>query len=405
MILPLCVCITRPKTSTGTNCKVVQWFTGNVLLFRPADGGPNYYIHENLLNAKCSSSKFRFQNAEEGQTRTHLLWYDDQAGFIHFLLWINCDMLAPLGDDPERSYLSAFRFAQVYGLAEFEEFVSSRFAEFIPSHYGGAGGTTEPHNPSLESLVYAWHCLRKDSAAHQFIVEQFVRSWIWRQAYNSKELDSLVDKYPDLVKALFRRTQDVVKKSHEKSLAIFRSPMGDMDCDEASETVVTQTEAADADGFECEVQPVFDSQASSDGKSTAPTDDFEVVWEGLACEEAQSEPAAVAEPAPVEEEAKCEPEPAVEAEAYPSSPYEESEPAVEAAYTSSWGIGFNEEPAAEIVDCPPDEAPQSETASELKQKAVPEAVDEPLEDDLWGFRASAMTRMKKKKTKVTSRGE
>lgn len=92
----------------------MQWFTGRVLCFKDGIRG-EYFVQENLLKAKCATTNFRFEFGNKEHQYEHLS-ASNFGGFIHFLLWLNCGTMAPLGDDPEESYLAAFRFASVYGL-------------------------------------------------------------------------------------------------------------------------------------------------------------------------------------------------------------------------------------------------------------------------------------------------
>ena len=128
--------------------------------------------------------------------------------------------MAPLGDSREKEYLSAFIFAQQHQLHQFEEFLSTQFASFAPSYYGG-DGINEPHDPSWTTLVNACDLLQIDSDIRDFFLEQFVRSWIYRQAYGSHTMGNIVDKYPEVAKTLLNLTQGAVRRSHQKSIAMF----------------------------------------------------------------------------------------------------------------------------------------------------------------------------------------
>ena len=222
--------------------------------------------------------------------------------------------MGPLGEDPEESYLAAFRFAHSYGLHEFEDFVSSKFAEFAPLHYGD-----DAHNPSLRDLVYAHEHL-DDQKVCLFITEQFVRSWIYRHAYLEMQLDWLVDNHPRITKTLLKTVQDVVRQSCRKSLATFEWSDSHTPAESADEH---DCESTHPDGPKHSInenqQDVNPQEWSSDSHSTSSTEDFEVVMEEPHDEEPRPDSAPLQEPIDCE----C---PAAEYEAKLEDAFPEAEP-------------------------------------------------------------------------------
>lgn len=268
----------------------MQWFTGNVFRFSTIDQR-EYFVHENLLNAKCATTAFHFETIANVRYRATHISDIDFGGFPHFLLWLNCGTMGPLGEDPEESYLAAFRFAHSYGLQEFEDFVSSKFAEFAPLHYG-----TDAHNPSLSDLVYAHEHL-DDQKVCLFITEQFVRSWIYRHAYLEMQLDWLVDNHPRITKTLLKTVQDVVRQSCRKSLATFEWPDSDTPAESADEHDCESTHPDGPKHSNNENQQDGNPQKwSSDSHSTSSTEDFEVVKEEPHDEEPRPDSAPLEEP-------------------------------------------------------------------------------------------------------------
>lgn len=275
----------------------MQWFTGKVLRFSTIDQR-EYFVHENLLNAKCAATAFHFETI--GNTRYHATHISDTDfdGFPHFLLWLNCGTMGPLGEEPEKSYLAAFRFAHSYGLHEFENFVSSKFAEFAPLHYGD-----DAHNPSLSNLVYAHEHL-DDQTVCMFITEQFVRSYIFRHAYLEMQLDWLIDNYPRIAKVLFKAVQDLVRQSRRKSLATFEWSNPNTPAEYTDEYDNESTYLDQPNRSDNENQQIDNSQESSgDSPSTSSTEDFEVVTEEPRGEEPPSESALAEEPGECESSA------------------------------------------------------------------------------------------------------
>ena len=305
----------------------MKWFTGNVLRFTTSQG--DYFVHENLLKAKCGDTGFKFVRSTRREQSSQYISCNEMTGFAHFLLWLNCNSMGPLGNDPEESYLDASCLAIRYGLVEFAEFVSSHFAKFAPAYYGGDDEGGKIHNPTLINVVYA-HEQLENGPIRRFVIEQFVRSWIYRHAYSEMELNWLVDKHPELAKVLFQKVQDLVMRSAKKSLATFEwSPPGTnadaVDGDEvmdANENPGAQPAAEEPDPSGEEDHDDDSSQQSSDEQHTSSTEDFEVVNEEPHCEDARSEPAYPDEPV------GCDPSAPDDGEALPAEcfPVSESDP-------------------------------------------------------------------------------
>lgn len=123
------------------------------------------------------------------------------------------------------------------------------------------------------NLAWAHDYVRNESI-RDFIIEQFVRSWVYRHAYSDMELDWLVDKHPKIAKILFLKVQDVVRQSRKKSLATFEwratdMPMDDNDDDENQATDGDRenddpTEPEEPNHFHDEDHESDDSQESFD---------------------------------------------------------------------------------------------------------------------------------------------
>ena len=240
----------------------MAWLTGETVLFQRGQTSKTSVIHRNLLLARCPSANFKITIHFNGDLWSTHLEDEDETSFSHFLLWIYCDKVAPFTEDWESEYVSAFEFAQKYHLDEFETFLEDKFAHSAASYYGSGDNSGDVHNPTIATLITAVNIFRKDSKISEFLIEQFVRSWIWRRAYSDKEFDDLVDKHPNVAKLLFRRAQDVVRMDADNAVATFglcgfKSPVHDDVQAEDGEVVVADERPADMLESVPEVSPTI----------------------------------------------------------------------------------------------------------------------------------------------------
>lgn len=139
-----------------------------------------------------------------------------------FVLWLMCDTLQHYdhsSDNAERDFLHMFRFASKYQLFEFSGYLSSEFEKLAPSYYGSA--FHNHHDPSVENLVYAVTKLDGMADITNFIIEQFIRSWVFRHSYDLEDFSQLISNHPDVVKVLFAAVPGILKQSEKHAVAAF----------------------------------------------------------------------------------------------------------------------------------------------------------------------------------------
>lgn len=181
-------------------------------------------MHQELLEARCPSATFEFVETGSEHCRhtpSCALDDEDKIGMGQFVLWLMYDTLQHYdhsSDNAERDFLHMFRFASKYQLFEFSDYLSSEFEKLAPSYYGNA---FRSHDPSFENLVYAVTKLDGMADITNFIIEQFIRSWVFRHSYDLKDFIQLISNHPEVVQVLFAAVPVVLKQSEKHAVAAF----------------------------------------------------------------------------------------------------------------------------------------------------------------------------------------
>lgn len=339
---------------------------------------PAVILYRGVLEARCPTANFVFTKLSDEHIPNCTLDEREEVAVAQLALWLISDTMTPIEYDigGETEFLRLFKFAEKYNLPEFADFLSVQFAQFIPIYYGGEG-RTHMGRVSIDNLAFALNELDNKSAISKFIVEQFIRNWIFGHRYTPDKFELLLDEFPGVLKTLCSRVQEVVNESEEDAVAVFRRASEEDDHDEPTETVDANEDTVAVEPVEDDAPapPLHQQPAEPHPVTQDPPAGYEykwikkrgkkakrrLVWIGERNNEPSTE-GAVPEEAPFAD-------PPEDALALAEADMIVDEPVV-----ASEVVDYNGEPAVEVL-----EAVES---SDVQKESAPESpYDRPVSDD------------------------
>ena len=85
------------------------------------------------------------------------------------------------------------------------------------SYYEGTGPLREPQNPKSRNVILAYTHLPPDSQVRAYMIDQFSRSFLFRQAYTREDLLKMIIQHPALATQVMQAVQCLSQYYHKLS--------------------------------------------------------------------------------------------------------------------------------------------------------------------------------------------